>query len=117
VKLSEEANDPEINIPRGLVLAISASIILYILVAISAVSVLGWEELSRSSAPFSDIARYALGRPWQCLLNAIPEGFALWSCSMRDLCSWTESQTRLLPTKKGPLSQLSPPAASSEGSD
>ena len=52
---------PEINIPRGLVLAISASIILYILVAISAVSVLGWEELSRSSAPFSDIARYALG--------------------------------------------------------
>jgi len=61
VKLSEEANDPEINIPRGLVLAMSASIILYILVAISAVSVLGWEELSRSSAPFSDIARYALG--------------------------------------------------------
>jgi APA family basic amino acid/polyamine antiporter len=61
VKLSEEAKDPEINIPRGLVLAISASIILYILVAISAVSVLGWEELSRSSAPFSDIARYALG--------------------------------------------------------
>jgi APA family basic amino acid/polyamine antiporter len=52
---------PEINIPRGLVLAISTSIILYILVAISAVSVLGWEELSRSSAPFSDIARYALG--------------------------------------------------------
>ncbi|MGV8089290.1 MAG: APC family permease [Methanothrix sp.] len=61
VKLSEEAKDPEINIPRGLVLAISASIILYILVAISAVSVLGWEELSCSSAPFSDIARYALG--------------------------------------------------------
>ncbi len=61
VKLSEEAHDPQINIPRGLVLAIFASIVLYILVAISAVSVLGWEELSRSSAPFSDIARYALG--------------------------------------------------------
>ncbi len=61
VKLSEEAHDPEINIPRGLMLAISVSIVLYILVAISSVSVLGWEELSRSSAPFSDIARYALG--------------------------------------------------------
>ena len=61
VKLSEEAHDPEINIPRGLMLAISASIVLYILVAISSVSVLGWEELSHSSAPFSDIARYALG--------------------------------------------------------
>ena len=61
VKLSEEAKDPEKNIPRGLMLAISASIFLYILVAVSAVSVLGWEKLSRSSAPFADIAYYALG--------------------------------------------------------
>ncbi|RQW81587.1 MAG: amino acid permease [Methanothrix sp.] len=62
VKLSEEAEDPEKNIPRGLILAISASIILYILVALCATSVLGWQELSTSSAPFSDIAHAALGR-------------------------------------------------------
>ena len=61
VKLSEEAKNPEKNIPRGLMLAILASIVLYILVAISSVSILGWEELSRSSAPFADIAYSALG--------------------------------------------------------
>ncbi|MGV8174989.1 MAG: APC family permease [Methanothrix sp.] len=61
VKLTEEAKDPEKNIPRGLILAISASIVLYIMVALSAVSVLGWERLSQSSAPFADIARSALG--------------------------------------------------------
>ncbi len=61
VKLSEEAKDPEKNIPRGLMLAISASIVLYIMVALSAASVLGWEKLSQSSAPFADIAYSALG--------------------------------------------------------
>jgi len=61
VKLSEEARDPEKNIPRALILAISASIILYILVALCAASVLGWERLSVSAAPFSDIAHAALG--------------------------------------------------------
>ena len=61
VKLSEEVKDPEKNIPRGLILAISASIVLYIMVALSAVSVLGWERLSQSSAPFANIAFAALG--------------------------------------------------------
>ena len=61
VKLSEETKDPEKNIPRGLILAMSASIVLYIMVAISSVSVLGWEKLSQSSAPFADIAYFVLG--------------------------------------------------------
>jgi len=61
VKLSEETKDPEKNIPRGLMLAISTSIVLYIMVALSAVSVLGWERLGQSSAPFADIAYSALG--------------------------------------------------------
>ncbi len=62
VKLSEEARDPEKTIPKGLILAIVSSIILYVLVAISAVSVFGWQDLSRSSAPFADIANAAFGR-------------------------------------------------------
>jgi basic amino acid/polyamine antiporter, APA family len=61
VKLSEETKDPEKNIPRGLILAISASIVLYIMVALSAVSVIGWERLSHSPAPFAEIAYSALG--------------------------------------------------------
>lgn len=62
VKLSEEAKDPEKNIPRALIMAISVSIVLYIMVALCAVSVLGWQKLSQSSAPFAEIAYAALGQ-------------------------------------------------------
>jgi amino acid transporter len=61
VKLAEETKDPERNIPLGLILAVSASVILYISVAFSAVSVLGWEKLSQSQAPFAEIAAAVLG--------------------------------------------------------
>jgi APA family basic amino acid/polyamine antiporter len=71
VKLSEEAKDPEKNIPRALILAISGSIVIYIMVALSAVSVLGWERLSSSTAPFSDIGRSALGQEASAVLSVI----------------------------------------------
>jgi len=45
--------------------------VLYILVAISSVSILGWEELSRSSAPFSDIAYSALGPNASSIMSLI----------------------------------------------
>jgi len=61
VKLSEETKSPEKTIPKGLILAILVSVVLYILVAISAVSVVGWENLSRSDAPLADIAFSAFG--------------------------------------------------------
>jgi basic amino acid/polyamine antiporter, APA family len=71
VKLSEEVKDPEKNIPRGLILAISASIVLYVMVAVSAVSVLGWERLSQSSAPFADIAFAALGKNASSIISVV----------------------------------------------
>jgi len=71
VKLSEEVKDPERNIPRGLILAISGSIILYIMVALSAVSVLGWERLSQSSAPFANIAFAALGKNASSIISVM----------------------------------------------
>ncbi len=61
VKLAEETKNPERNIPLGLILSVSASVILYIFVAFSAVSVLGWEKLSQSQAPFAEIAEAVLG--------------------------------------------------------
>lgn len=71
VKLSEEVRDPEKNIPRGLILAILASIVLYVMVAVSAVSVLGWERLSQSSAPFADIAFAALGKNASSIISVV----------------------------------------------
>jgi APA family basic amino acid/polyamine antiporter len=71
VKLSEETRNPEKTIPRGLILAIGSSIILYVLVAISAVSVLGWQDLGRSAAPFADIANVAFGRSASNVLSVM----------------------------------------------
>jgi len=61
VKLSEEVKDPTRTIPRALMLSIIISTILYILVAISAVSILGWETLGASKAPLADVASVVLG--------------------------------------------------------
>ncbi len=71
VKLSEETKNPEKTIPRGLMLAIVISIILYVLIAISAVSVMGWEKLGSSNAPFSDLAFAAFGNDAFILLTVI----------------------------------------------
>src|SRR3990172_7633389 len=71
VKLSEETKVPEKTIPKGLLMAVLISIILYILVAISAVSVMGWEKLGSSDAPFADIAFSAFGSKAFILLTVI----------------------------------------------
>lgn len=71
VKLSEETKNPEKIIPRSLMLAIGVSIILYILVSISAVSVLGWQRLSSSPAPFGDIASAVFGQGAFFILSVI----------------------------------------------
>ncbi|NJD75963.1 MAG: amino acid permease [Candidatus Methanoperedens sp.] len=71
VKLSEETKNPEKTIPKSLIIAILISIILYILVAISAVSAIGWEKLAASNAPFADIAFEAFGSEAFILLTVI----------------------------------------------
>ena len=71
VKLSEETREPEKTIPRGLLLAIVVTIVLYVLVAIAAVSVAGWESLAASPAPFTDIARRTLGNEASLVFTVI----------------------------------------------
>ena len=71
VKLAEETRDPRRNIPRGLIIAMAVSIILYILVSVSAVSVVGWEGLAASEAPFAAVAGRALGGTASLLLSGI----------------------------------------------
>ncbi|MDL5502942.1 MAG: amino acid permease, partial [Candidatus Methanoperedens sp.] len=71
VKLSEETKSPEKTIPKGLILAILTSVMLYVLVAISAVSVIGWENLSKSNAPLADVAFSAFGSNAFIMLSII----------------------------------------------
>lgn len=75
VKFSEETKSPETTIPKALIFAVATCVILYILVALSVVSVLGWQQLSVSNAPFVDIVSNTLG-PGAAILIAIIALFA-----------------------------------------
>lgn len=58
--MSEEAKNPTQVIPKALVLSIIISTALYILVSVASVSILGWENLSRSEAPLTDAVSKAI---------------------------------------------------------
>ena len=61
VKLAEETRNPKKTVPRAILLSILISTVIYILVAISAVSILSWDKLAVSTAPLADVAAVALG--------------------------------------------------------
>jgi APA family basic amino acid/polyamine antiporter len=61
VKFSEETTEPERTVPKALMIALAVCTVLYILVCISAVSVVGWEGLATSEAPFAEVAVAAWG--------------------------------------------------------
>ncbi|MEM2873988.1 MAG: APC family permease [Candidatus Nanoarchaeia archaeon] len=71
VRLSEETKNPTRTIPKALILSIVISTILYILVAIAAVSVVGWETLSTTSAPLALVAQTAFGQNAFVVLSVI----------------------------------------------
>ncbi|MCK5023031.1 MAG: amino acid permease, partial [Candidatus Aenigmarchaeota archaeon] len=70
-RLSEETINPNVNIPKALLLSIVISTVLYIMVAISAVSILDWQTLGASSAPLADVAASAFGPNAFVLLSVI----------------------------------------------
>ncbi|MFA7305996.1 MAG: APC family permease [Hyphomicrobium sp.] len=57
VNVAEECKDPERTIPRGLVIATCSAALLYIAVAITAVSVVPWNELATASSPLTEVMR------------------------------------------------------------
>ena len=69
--LAEEMKNPERDLPRAMMLSLGISTILYMLVAVSAVSVLGWQALSQSSAPLAAVASAALGSKAEMLLTFV----------------------------------------------
>ncbi len=71
VKLAEECRNPRKTIPLALLLSIGITTILYILVAMAAVSVLDWQTLAASKAPLADVAASLLGNNAFILLSII----------------------------------------------
>ena len=59
--LAEETENPTRTVPLAMVLSIGITTLLYIMVAIAAVSVLGASALAASAAPLADVARDELG--------------------------------------------------------
>lgn len=64
VNIAEEIKNPRKVLPRAIILAISITAIVYILVSISAIRVLDWQELSVSVAPLADVIKKSLGQEW-----------------------------------------------------
>jgi basic amino acid/polyamine antiporter, APA family len=62
LNVSEEVKDAPRTLPRGLIAAMIGSTVIYMLVAITAVSVQPWQQLAESKAPLMDVARTAA--PW-----------------------------------------------------
>ncbi len=71
VKFSEETKKPETTVPKALILALAISVILYVLVALSVVSVLGWQQLAVSTAPFADVVSATLGPDAAIVISVI----------------------------------------------
>ncbi len=61
IKLREETKNPEKNIPLALIYSIIITSIVYVLVAISAVSIIPWGELAESSAPLASVVAHSMG--------------------------------------------------------
>lgn len=57
--VAEECRDPKRTIPLGLILAMSMAAVLYIAVAVTAVSVVPWPELAEAPGPITEVVRRA----------------------------------------------------------
>jgi APA family basic amino acid/polyamine antiporter len=60
VNLSEETKNPRKLIPKALIISIFVTAFLYVLVSISAVSLVPWNFLMHSNAPLADVAEAAM---------------------------------------------------------
>ncbi|QQR93047.1 MAG: amino acid permease [Candidatus Iainarchaeum archaeon] len=71
VRMAEETKNPKEMMPRALLLAIGISSVLYVLVAASALGILGADTLGQSASPIADVARSQFGDLGFLLLGGI----------------------------------------------
>jgi APA family basic amino acid/polyamine antiporter len=72
--LAEEMKRPERDLPLAIFIALGVSTLLYVLVAISTISILDWRNLSQSSAPLAAVAGRVLGEKADLVLTVIALG-------------------------------------------
>ncbi len=65
VNMAEETRKPKKVIPKAIIIAVIITTVLYMLVSISAVSILDWQILGASAAPLADVSGAAIpGSSW-----------------------------------------------------
>jgi hypothetical protein len=69
--ISEETKNATRTIPRALMISIAITTAVYIIVALSAIALVGWEELSLTEAPLALAAEKAFGRSGLTALSGI----------------------------------------------
>ncbi len=57
--VAEETREPERTVPLGLILAMALAAILYVAVAVTAVSVVPWQELAEAPGPITEVVNRA----------------------------------------------------------
>jgi basic amino acid/polyamine antiporter, APA family len=62
LNVAEEVKNPRRNLPLGLMMAMSAATLIYMAVAITAVSVVPWRELAAAPGPLTEVMGRAA--PW-----------------------------------------------------
>ncbi|WP_414828810.1 APC family permease [Alteromonas sp. H39] len=91
VKMAEEAKDARKNLPKALIISGIIVLILYLLIAICAVSVMSAEELAKADGPLAAVMRETGGETWATILI----GVALFATS-KTILSNTISTSRLM---------------------
>lgn len=61
VKMAEETKNPKKNMPKAVMFSGLIVLVIYVLIAISSVSVLGWKELSNSNGPLAAVIEAKIG--------------------------------------------------------
>lgn len=96
VKLAEETKQPEKNIPKALFASSAIVMIIYLLVAICAVSAVDYKQLQESKSPLADIAGNTFGNTGIIIISII----ALFSTSNTILSNMLGSSRVLLNMSK-----------------
>ena len=71
VNLAEETEAAAVTIPRAIILSIGITTLLYVLVGLSAVSLVDWQALGASASPLADVAQAGWGAAGATLLAVI----------------------------------------------
>jgi len=69
--VAEEVKRPSKTIPKGIMLSVLITTVIYILVSLASIRAVGWEQLAESSAPLAIVAEQKFGEQGHFILSII----------------------------------------------